>query len=579
MAARPAARRVSPGGLRLAALGSVMVLAWFGLGYRLFQVQVVQASDLAAQGLDQRRSEQKLVPRRGSIYDRNGEPLALTIEGLSIFAVPSEIANPVLVTQQVAAVTGLDAEVMRRALAAGTDFAYLARQLEPAMAEQVLALNHPGVYGRPEPLRTYPAGAVAAHVVGMANLDGEGIEGVEKVYDELLTGTPGLVVFEKSRDIAIPQGFHELTPAIPGHDLVTTIDLPLQYSASAACERALKATGAVGCWAVALDPETGEILAMVGAPGFDPVRRTDAAGGGFTNFAVRGQFEPGSIQKLITVAAAIDSGTFDVNTVIPEVGSRLEISEGACVSKHDDVFGCFNDVNDHETRDMTVQEIFTISSNVGTIKIGRGLAEGVLDRYLTAFGLGQPTGIDYTGEAAGAISIDPSCGTCLASAAIGYSVAATPLQMAAAYAAVANDGVWIQPHLVGSQVDVNGEVSSFSPVERQVVSEDTAWVMRQLLGLVVSEGTGSEAQVPGYRIGGKTGTADKLGDNGEYTDQQMASFVGMAPVDDPQVVVAVVIDSPDFAHRFGGVAAAPVFAEITQAALQRLGVNPDAVVG
>jgi cell division protein FtsI/penicillin-binding protein 2 len=226
---------------------------------------------------------------------------------------------------------------------------------------------------------------------------------------------------------------------------------------------------------------------------------------------------------------------------------------------------------------MTVKEIFTISSNVGTIKVASRLEEGALEEYMDRFGFGQATGIDFNGEAAGLITIPAGCSTCLPSAAIGYSVAVTPLQLAAAYAAVANDGVWIQPHLVSAQADVNGNTLGFEPESRRVVSENTAHAMRQLLGMVVEEGTGTAAQIEGYRVGGKTGTASKLTEDGYSDDENIASFVGMAPVDDPQVVVAVVVDNPAFEFRFGGLAAAPVFSEVMQAALQRLEVAPDAV--
>jgi cell division protein FtsI/penicillin-binding protein 2 len=224
---------------------------------------------------------------------------------------------------------------------------------------------------------------------------------------------------------------------------------------------------------------------------------------------------------------------------------------------------------------MTVREVFTQSSNVGTIKIAARLPEGTLGDFMERFGYGAKTGVDFNGESTGQVSIDPSCSTCLASAAIGYSVAVTPLQLAAAYGTVANDGVWVRPHLVA---EVGGD-----PVDvetRDVVSSDTAWALRQLLRKVVEEGTGTEARIEGYSVGGKTGTSSKLEADGSYSDDEnVASFVGMAPIDDPAVVVAVVVDSPAFEYRFGGLAAAPVFAEVMEAALQRLGVAPDVVTG
>jgi cell division protein FtsI/penicillin-binding protein 2 len=579
MAARRAAARTSPERFRLAFLGLALVLAWAGLAYRLVQVQVVRADELQEQGLDQRLVRRTLAPDRGTIFDRNGDPLAMTIQAKTIYAVPDEIPadRAVWVAQQIAAVTGKDWSPMRDAIAGGGRFAYLARQLEPDMAQQVLDLRLPGVYALPEPKRVYPDGPIASHVVGMVSVDGKGLEGLEYYYDDLLSGTPGELVYE--RDVngrSIPQGYREVIPAVPGDDLVTTADLSLQYSATEACDRTMERTSAEGCWIVVLDAESGEVLAMVGSPGFDPETRQGLAGNAFTNFAVRGMYEPGSTQKLITFSAALDTGTVGINTVIPDVTDRYEVTPGACDSMDDDIYGCFGDFSPHETRDMTTREIFTISSNIGTIKVQERLRQGVLADYVDRFGFGKPTGIDYSGEAAGQLNLDPTCSSCLASAAIGYSLAVTPLQMAAAYAAIANDGVWTEPFLVSSRVDVDGTVAPFTPVTRRVVSENTAWVMRQLLADVVAEGTGQRADIPGYTVGGKTGTADKLQEDGTYGDTTIASFVGMAPIEDPKLVVAVVVDAPAWEYRTGGAAAAPAFAEVMEAALHRMGVVPDA---
>jgi cell division protein FtsI (penicillin-binding protein 3) len=584
VAARPAARRISSDRIRLAVIGAAMVLAWVVLGARLFEVQVVRADEYSASGLDQRLVEQELSPTRGPIYDRNGDPVALTIDGQTIYAVPNERDDILLATQQVASLSGFSADDMREAivtaLAEDRNFVYLARQLEPDVAARISALEIPGVYSITEAKRVYPAGTVAAQAVGLVDIDGNGQEGLELVYDELLRGTPGSLRYERAlRSSAgvIPQAVHELVPPVPGEALTTTLDLPLQYATIQACLDAVERTAADSCWAVAIQPETGEILAIAGVPEFDPELRARHDGGGFTNAVVRDQYEPGSTQKLITVAAALDTNAVDINTVIPQVGDSIEINQGACRSPDDDIPGCYGDASEHETRDMTVKEIFTISSNVGTIKVASRLEEGALEEYMDRFGFGQATGIDFNGEAAGLITIPAGCSTCLPSAAIGYSVAVTPLQLAAAYAAVANDGVWIQPHLVSAQADVNGNTLGFEPESRRVVSENTAHAMRQLLGMVVEEGTGTAAQIEGYRVGGKTGTASKLTEDGYSDDENIASFVGMAPVDDPQVVVAVVVDNPAFEFRFGGLAAAPVFSEVMQAALQRLEVAPDAV--
>lgn len=580
-------RRLNPARVRLALMGVVIVAAWLGMAYRLFQIQVVQAAELAEKGLSQRLVSKELAPQRGKIFDRRGELLAMTVEAQSIYAVPEQLVEPLWVAQQIGGLLGVDSESLHAKLSGDSGFVYIKRQVDGVLAEQVMDLGIRGVYAHPEPTRIYPAGPVAAHVTGFVNIDGVGQEGLELVYDEQLSGVPGQAMFE--RDLAgrvIPQGLSRIVPAQPGSDLNTTIDLPLQYQSQQACVGALERTGASSCWVVVLAVETGEVLAMTGAPPFDPQTRQTidprcdkaedpVACRLFSNFVVRGIYEPGSTQKLITVAAALDTGVVQIGTVIPQVADVLELLEGACSSGESEVYGCYHDFDPHETRDMSVAEVFTQSSNIGTIKIAERLGQDRLVDYIETFGLGSETGIDYTAEAKGLLRFDPGCQTCLSSAAIGYSVAATPLQMAAAYAAVANDGVWMAPHIVSSVVDVDGNTEVSSLESRRVVSPGTALLMRELLASVVEHGTGENAAVPGYRVGGKTGTANKLGPDGRYTDLTRASFVGMAPIDDPKVVVAVLVDSPAHTFRTGNLAAAPVFAEVMEQALHRLGVTPD----
>ncbi len=580
-------KRPSSSTVRLGLIVFIVVAAWIGMGYRLFDIQVVKAEELAEQGLNQRLETREMAPQRGKIYDRNGDLLALTVESQSLFADPSQVSEPLWVAQQIGTLLGVDSDSLFERLTSDKRFVWIKRQVDGVLAEQVLDLEMDGVYSLPEPKRVYPAGPVAAHVTGFVNIDGDGQEGMELVYDTQLRGVPGTAVYERSPNgIVILQGDNNIVPADPGMDLNTTIDLPLQYQAQQSCVDAVDRTGADSCWAVVLSVETGEILAMVGAPVFDPQTRQTvdprcddaedpATCRAFSNFVVRGIFEPGSTQKMITVAAALEEGKVQVGTTIPEVADELELLEDACRSGDDDVHGCYRDFHEHETQDMTVAEIFTRSSNIGTIRVAETLDQDVLVDYIEAFGLGSRTGVDYTVEAEGLLRFDAGCQTCWASAAIGYSVAASPLQMAAAYAAIGNDGVWTTPHIMSTMVDPNGNTEVAGIETKQVVSIGTSILVRELLASVVEEGTGTNAAVDGYRVGGKTGTANKLGPDGRYTEETRASFVGMAPIDDPQVVVAVVIDSPDFDYRTGGLSAAPVFSEIMEQALHRFGVSPD----
>ncbi len=584
-------RKLSPDRVRMGLIMLAVVAAWLGMGYRLFEIQVVRASELAEEGLRQRLVSREMAPQRGKIYDRDGNLLALTVEAQSLFAVPNQVEEPLWVAQQIGGLLGVSSDTLYNRLTSDKDFVYIKRQVEVDEANSILDMDIPGVFAHPEPTRIYPAGAVASHVTGFVNIDGVGQEGIELVYEDDLRGRPGRAEFERARDgTPILQGIYNITPAVPGMDLITTIDLPLQYQAQEACVDAVERTSAASCWAVVLSVETGEVLAMVGAPVFDPaVRQTinpdcetaedPAACRAFSNFVVRGIFEPGSTQKMITVAAALEEGRVNVGTTIRDVADELELLDGACGSSDDDVHGCYRDFDEHDTEDMTVAQIFTKSSNIGTIKVADTLGEDKLIEYIEAFGLGAKTGIDYTVEASGILRFDAGCQTCWASAAIGYSVAATPLQMAAAYAAVGNDGRWTTPHIVSSVRDADGDNEVAGIETRQVVSASTALQMRELLASVVEHGTGTAAAVPGYRVGGKTGTANKLGDDGRYTEATRASFVGLAPINDPKVVVAVVVDEPAFEYRTGGLSAAPVFSEIMEQALHRLGISPDGLDG
>jgi cell division protein FtsI/penicillin-binding protein 2 len=569
-------RGINPQRVRLALIGIVLLLAWSVVAWRLVQVQIVMGPEVAERGLQQRLVSNPLPPQRGKIFDRNGDLLAMTVESESLFAVPGQVEEPLWVAQQFGTLLGVDPDVLYERLTSDKDFVYIKRQVDADVADELLALNVRGVYSRPEPTRAYPAGDVASHVVGFVDIDGVGQEGLEIIYEDGLRGIPGSELYERDKDnVPIPQGMSEIVPAVPGVDLHTTIDLPLQYQAQQACIGMVETAAAEGCWVVVLEVETGAVLAMTGAPAFDPETRQASDGSTFSNFNVRGIYEPGSTQKLITVAAALETGAVQVGTIFPDIADVIELRDGACESDDDNIHGCYRDFDEHETMDMTVEEIFVQSSNVGTINVAEVLGEERMVDYIKSFGLGAPTGIDFGAEATGLLNFAAGCETCWASGAIGYSVAVTPLQMAAAYAAIGNDGIWTTPHIVSSTVDAQGATEIAGIETRSVVSPETAVLMRELLAGVVERGTGQNGQVDGYRVGGKTGTANKLGEDGRYVEATRASFVGMAPIDDPKVVVAVVIDAPSHEYRTGGASAAPVFAQVMEHALHRLGVTPD----
>ncbi len=551
---------------RLVSVGVLLVLGWTLIGYRLTVVQGARAEEFAARGLEQRRHRETLAADRGTIFDRDGRELAVSVEGVTIYANPHEISDPENLASLLAPLVGRNPTDLAQDLAGDTAFVYVARQLDPESAEPIREAGLTGVYFASEPRRVYPTGVLAAHVVGfVSDGDNVGLEGIELFYESELAGTPGALLVERDpQGRRIPQGEYLVEHPEQGSDLVLTIKSEIQYSATQALAAALERTGAASGSVVVLNPETGEILAMANLPSFDPNDREGTPLEALRNRAVTDVFEPGSTQKLVTIAGALESGIVAPNTSF-EIPERIEILDTV-----------FRDVTVHPDQ-LTVTGIVAHSSNLGTIMVGDLMGIRSLYTFMYSFGQGRASGIDFPGEAGGVLRPpeDWCLTTCLAGTSIGYHVSVTPLQMAMVYAVVANDGMWIQPHLVKDIVDGEGDRQATLPLARRVISAETAAQMRIMLEAVVVRGTGSAAAVPGYRVGGKTGTTKKyLTDAQEYSEEEVvASFIGMAPIDDPQIVIAVVLDSPQ-EYASGGRGAAPVFAEIMLAALHQVGVGP-----
>jgi cell division protein FtsI (penicillin-binding protein 3) len=551
---------------RVVSVGVLLVIAWSLVGYRLTVVQGARAQEFAARGLEQRVRGETLAADRGTIFDRDGRELAVSVEGTTIYANPHEIGDPETTASLLAPLLGRNPTDLAQELASDAAFVYLVRQLDPVDAEPVREAALDGIHFLTEPRRVYPSGELAAHVVGFVqDGDNSGLEGIELFYDTALAGTPGALVVERDPyGRVIPQGDYLVEPAEQGSDLVLTIKSEIQFAATIALAEALDRTGAVAGSIVVLDPETGQILAMANLPTFDPNDRADAPVENLRNRAVTDLFEPGSTQKAVTISGALESDVVQPTTsfVIPDT---IEILDTV-----------FKDVTIHPDQ-LTVTEIVAHSSNLGTILVGDLLGTRSLYTYMYAFGQGRQSGIDFPGEAPGVLHPpeDWCLTTCLAGTSIGYHVSVTPLQMAMVYATVANDGMWVQPHLVSEIVDGTGSRNPTSPLARRVISAETAGELRIMLEAVVDRGTGSQAAVSGYRVGGKTGTTEKyLADEQAYsTEDVVASFIGMAPIDDPKVVIAVVLDSP-VNDASGGKGAAPVFAEVMLAALHQVGAVP-----
>ena len=570
--------------VRLLAIALLIIGAWVTIGYRLFQIQLVDYRDYTEAAERQRIRLEETGAARGTIYDRQGRELAVSIEARSVYANPRQVVDAGSVALALGEVLDLDYGRVHDKLLADTTFVFVARQVDAEKASAVETMNLPGVHFLNEPKRVYPSGSLAAHTVGFVNIDSLGIEGLEAQYNELLTGTPGHILAERAAGgQVIPHGRFEVEPAVPGADLVISIDREIQFMAYRACLETVATTSAERCTVVALDPFTFEILAMVVVPSFDPSDRTeqDIANGTLTNSAVLSLYEPGSTQKAVTIAAALEEGVVDWDTEYL-VQDRIAILAGACEDRGEGTaFGCYRDFSDHPPEIMTVKDCVRDSSNVCTVKIGQDLGEDRLREYLDAFGYGGSTGVDFPGEATGTVNLPAGCSTCPASAAIGYSVSVSPLHMASVYATIANGGLRMEPRLVSGVVTAEGVTEQAAGTSVRVISEDTARKVRLMLKTVVDSGTGARAAVEGYTVGGKTGTTRKFDyDLGRYSDEYVASFVGMAPVDHPRLVMAVVVDSPrsgaSVADRTGGAVAAPVFSEVMEGSLHQMGVGPDA---
>ena len=548
---------------------------------KLVQIQVVDAADLAAVGERQRARTLELPASRGRIYDRDGDVLATSVQAATIYAdprayrgthtpegreVPPAGETPV-VADALAPLLGIDAASIQQRLEQDRHFVYLARQVDHELGAQIRALELPGIGVLTEPQRVYPAGSLAGQVVGFTDIDAEGLQGLEARYEHVLAGQPGTLLLERAPGgLDIASGIRELEPPVVGTDVVLTLDRDIQHVAELAAAGATERFDAVGASIVVAEVGTGDVLAMASAPSFDPNDRGDEDPSDRRNRAVTDVFEPGSTQKALTIAAALEEGVITPTTTL-EVDGAIRVGGST-----------FTDAVRHPTERWSVNQIMERSSNVGTIQIAQALGDEQLDSYLRRFGYGRPTQLGFPGESGGLLLPHTEWwGTSLPTIAIGHGVAVSLIQLANSYATLANDGVAVAPRLVLGSVGDDGRLAPVpAPGTERIVSAATADAVRAMLEDAVhgDHGTGSLAQVDGFRVAGKTGTARKpLADGRGYSDEYIATFVGMAPAHDPQVVVAVMIDEPP--PIYGGLTAAPVFAEVMEAALLALRVPPD----
>jgi len=550
---------------RVLLLAAVLALAFGGLTARLGWLMIVKRGELTALAERQYSRTVVLPALRGPILDRRGAPLATSTATESLFVQPRSVGDPVRVAARLAPVLGQPEREVHAALTSARPFVWLRRKLPPTMAEQVRALREPGLGFLPESLRLYPNRELAAHVVGFEGAEG-GLEGVERAFNTELAGVSGKVIAGRDalgREVATP---HLLQAPQPGHGVALTIDSTIQYIAEREIDAAYRRTHAKAAMAVVLEPRTGDILATAIRPTFNPNTFLDVPSADYwRNRAVTDPFEPGSTFKAILAAAALEEGV-----VKPD--DRINGENGAITLAGTTI---------HDWKKygwLTFAEVLQNSSNVGSIKVGLSLGRERYHRYMKAFGFGTTTGVGLAGESRGMLR-DPQRWSLLSlpTMSIGQEISVTALQLVAAFGAIANDGMLMQPRLVRSTIDPDGrEARRFEPrAVRQVISPETARTLTGLLVRVVESGTGHFAAIPGYAVGGKTGTAQKLDPaTGRYSRAPgVLSFVGFAPTDDPRFAMLVMLDEPKN-EKWGSEAAAPVFNAIGREILRYLEVPP-----
>lgn len=550
------ARRIVTALLLMA--GFVVVLV------RLFNLQVLQAAELTVKAERQHRKSVTVEGARGTIYDRHGKVLAINMEVPSVFGVPVSLANPKGVAKDLARVLHLRADDIESKLKQDRSFVWIARKLDPDQGRSLERLSVEGIGTVMEGRRFYPKGPLLGHVLGFAGLDGQGLEGLERRYEPYLRGEKQMVVLQRDAlgRTVFPKGSSDQAPSV-GHGVVLTIDEVIQYIAETELEQAVNATSAKGGIVIVMEPRTGGILAMAVNPRFDPNALRGLTADRWRNRAVSDAYEPGSTLKVFLAAAALEEKVMRPGSLIYAENGRMEVANTV--------------IHDHEKSGwLTFAQVIQRSSNIGSVKTAMELTDHRLYRYLRAFGFGERTEVDLPGEIAGLVKEPRDWGRrTLASIAIGQEIGITPLQLVTAVSAVANGGWLMKPLIVAEIRDAEGRpVARTTPqVRRRPVSPETAQTLARILEGVVTSGTGTRAAVPGYRVAGKTGTAQKIDPvTGRYsTTLFVGSFVGYAPVEDPRIAVIVVIDEPQ-TDQWGGVVAAPVFRRVVEQTLPYLGV-------
>jgi cell division protein FtsI (penicillin-binding protein 3) len=545
--------------LIVAALAALWTGAAFG---RLAYLQLFRYSEYYSRAQHQQRLIVEVGASRAEIFDRNLNPLAMSVPVDSAFAVPSEIADPGMVSRLVSKVLGVPADDIAARLAASHSFVWIARKLSPEKAERIADMNLRGIYFQREGGRFYPKRELASHVLGYVDIDEKGLGGIEYSLDNDIRSKPGKMMILADAH----RRWYDSTDRAPetGTSVILTLDEKIQYIAEKELAQAIQDTQARAGTVIVENPNSGELLAVANWPTFNPNAAKDSDPESRVDRAASALYEPGSVFKIVTLSAAIDQG----------------------IVKPDDVINCQNGaifIAGHRIRDhkayglLTVSQVLAYSSDVGAIKVGLRLGAPKFYDYIRAYGFGQPTGVDLPGEGRGMLRrIENWTPVSVGSISMGQEIGVTPMQMITAVSAIANGGMIVRPHVVRAMRHGTQLVESQEPQPRRVVQETTAATMRRMLEGVVLNGTGKLARLDGYTSAGKTGTAQKFDINtGHYSAHNLiASFVGFAPINTPVVTILVQLDSPAGAHE-GGQVAAPAFKRIAQQVLAYLDVPQD----
>ena len=557
---------VSPRRLRV--VFAVFAIATLLLTLRVGYWQTVGRAALLEGATEQVRSDLVLMAQRGVIRDRSGALLATTVPLRSLYAIPERVgdgAARAAAAAKLAPLLGTTSDAVLKALDSGADWLYLRRRLPEDTAKAIEMLAIPGLGFETEPKRLYPNDRVGAHVLGFVNDDGVGQYGIEGAYDGALRGLPGRLVVErdpKDRELAV--GLRTAIPPVNGTDLTLTIDLVMQTAAErelkAACEKEKCTSGSV----VILDPRDGAVLALASWPTYDPASVARADPKALQDRAVSWTYEPGSTMKAITIAAAIDQHVVTPATTYEDKGYAV-IGGRVLHNALGKAYGT-----------STVTQILEHSANAGAVFVAEKLGAEQLRAYLGAFGFGVPTGVDLAAEATGDVRpLAEWYPVDLGTIAFGQGIAATPLQLAAAYAAIANGGTLYRPYVVAARRDADGEHRTAPVAVRRPITPETAAALRMMLTSTVDNGIANGAQIKGYSVGGKTGTAQIPGDDGRYVDDAyVSSFAGFAPASDPRFVAVIVLERPQ-SKLYGTVTAMAAFRGMAQDALRSMRVQPD----